>query len=163
MILRKWINIETCRVSRWSESNTHRQCSQLKNIANGEANISGYWRSSYGNEKNRKIKEKNLEPDSNWAPHSNLTRATSEFRRERAENAWRACVWSTHSGWFSSLNILCSSHLCLCFWLRKNEWLFAFRARITICKTPTRLFCKARLFICCKGMENENNCKVSCL
>ena len=24
----------------------------------------------------------------------------------------------------------------------------------SICKTLTYLFCKARLFICCKGMEN---------
>ena len=28
-----------------------------------------------------------------------------------------------------------------------------FRARKVIRKTPTRLFCKAGLFICCKGME----------
>ena len=38
-----------------------------------------------------------------------------------------------------------------------------FRAPKAICKTPTRLFFKAGLFICCKGNKNENNCKVSCL
>ena len=38
-----------------------------------------------------------------------------------------------------------------------------FRARKAIRKTPTRLFGKAALFICCKGNNNENNCKVSCL
>ena len=39
----------------------------------------------------------------------------------------------------------------------------SFRALKAIRKTPTCLFCKARLFICnsCKG--NKNNCKVSCL
>jgi len=36
-----------------------------------------------------------------------------------------------------------------------------FRARKAICKTPTRLFCKADPFIFCK--ENNNNWKVSCL
>ena len=35
-----------------------------------------------------------------------------------------------------------------------------FRARKAIRKTPTRLFGKAALFICCKGNKNENNCKV---
>ena len=30
-------------------------------------------------------------------------------------------------------------------------------------QTPTRLFCEADLFICCKGNKNLNNCKVSCL
>ena len=39
----------------------------------------------------------------------------------------------------------------------------AFRARKAIHKTPTRLFCEAGLFICCKGNKNLNNCKVSCL
>ena len=38
-----------------------------------------------------------------------------------------------------------------------------FRARKAIRKTPTSLFCKAGLFICCKGNKNKNNCKVSCL
>ena len=39
-------------------------------------------------EKSKKKKiEKKLEPESNWAPYSNLTCAMSEFRRERAENA----------------------------------------------------------------------------
>ena len=38
-----------------------------------------------------------------------------------------------------------------------------FRARKAIRKTTTRLFCKAGLFICCKGNKNKNNCKVSCL
>ena len=38
-----------------------------------------------------------------------------------------------------------------------------FRARKTIRKTTTCLFCKAGLFICCKGNKNKNNCKVSCL
>ena len=38
-----------------------------------------------------------------------------------------------------------------------------FRARKAIHKTPTRLFCEAGLFICCKGSKNVNNCKVSCL
>ena len=37
------------------------------------------------------------------------------------------------------------------------------RARKAIRKTPTCLFCKACLFICCKGNKNQNNCKVSCL
>ena len=37
-----------------------------------------------------------------------------------------------------------------------------FRARKTIRKTTTYLFCKAGLFIFCKGNENKNNCKVSC-
>ena len=30
-------------------------------------------------------------------------------------------------------------------------------------KTTTCLFCKAGLFICCKGSNNESNCYVSCL
>ena len=30
-------------------------------------------------------------------------------------------------------------------------------------KTPTRLFCKAGVFICRQGNKNKNNCKVSCL
>ena len=34
-----------------------------------------------------------------------------------------------------------------------------FRARKAIRKTPTCLFCKAGLFICCKGNKNKNNCK----
>ena len=38
-----------------------------------------------------------------------------------------------------------------------------FRARKAIRNTPTRLFCKAGLFICCKGNKNLNKCKVSCL
>ena len=38
-----------------------------------------------------------------------------------------------------------------------------FRARKAIRKTTTSLFCKAGLFICCKGNKNKNNCKVSCL
>ena len=38
-----------------------------------------------------------------------------------------------------------------------------FRARKAIRKTTTRLFCKAGLFICCKGNKNKSNCKVSCL
>ena len=38
-----------------------------------------------------------------------------------------------------------------------------FRARKAIRKTTTCLFCKASLFICCKGNKNKNNCKVSCL
>ena len=38
-----------------------------------------------------------------------------------------------------------------------------FRARKVIRKTTTSLFCKAGLFICCKGNKNKNNCKVSCL
>ena len=38
-----------------------------------------------------------------------------------------------------------------------------FRFRKAIRKTPTRLFCKAGLFICCEGDKNHDNCKVSCL
>ena len=38
-----------------------------------------------------------------------------------------------------------------------------FRARKASRKTTTCLFCKAGLFICCKGNKNKNNCKVSCL
>ena len=38
-----------------------------------------------------------------------------------------------------------------------------FRAQKAICKSTTCLFCKAGLFICCKGNKNNNNCKVSCL
>ena len=30
-------------------------------------------------------------------------------------------------------------------------------------KTPACLFCKAGLFICCKGKKNKNKCKVLCL
>ena len=30
-------------------------------------------------------------------------------------------------------------------------------------KTPTRLFCKAGLLICCKAKKTWNNCNVSCL
>ena len=37
------------------------------------------------------------------------------------------------------------------------------RARKAIRKSTTCLFCKAGLFICCKGNKNKNNCKVSCL
>ena len=33
----------------------------------------------------------------------------------------------------------------------------------TIRKTATCLFCKAGLFICCRGDKNKNDCKVSCL
>ena len=36
-----------------------------------------------------------------------------------------------------------------------------FRTRKAIRKTPTRLFCKAGLFMCCKGSKNQNNCKIS--
>ena len=38
-----------------------------------------------------------------------------------------------------------------------------FRAGKAIRKTTTCLFCKAGLFICCKGNKNKNNCEVSCL
>ena len=38
-----------------------------------------------------------------------------------------------------------------------------FRARKAIRKTATSLFCKAGLFICCRGNKNKYNCKVSCL
>ena len=38
-----------------------------------------------------------------------------------------------------------------------------FRARKTIRKTTTCLFCKAGLLICCKGNKSKNKCKVSCL
>ena len=38
-----------------------------------------------------------------------------------------------------------------------------FRAQKANGKTSTRLFCKAGLFMCCKGYKKENNCKVSCL
>jgi len=38
-----------------------------------------------------------------------------------------------------------------------------FQARKAIRKTSICLFCKADLFICCKGNKNKNNCKVSCL
>ena len=38
-----------------------------------------------------------------------------------------------------------------------------FRARKAIRKSTTCLFCKAGLFMCCKGNKNKNNCKVSCL
>ena len=38
-----------------------------------------------------------------------------------------------------------------------------FRARKAIRKTATCLFCKAGLFICCRGNKNKYNCKVSCL
>ena len=38
-----------------------------------------------------------------------------------------------------------------------------FRAQKAIRKTTTCLFCKAGLFIRCKGNKNQNNCKVSCL
>ena len=37
------------------------------------------------------------------------------------------------------------------------------RARKAFRKTTSCLFCKAGLLICCKGNENKNNCKVSCL
>ena len=37
-----------------------------------------------------------------------------------------------------------------------------FGARKDIRQTPTRFFCKADLFICCKGTKNWNNCRVSC-
>ena len=38
-----------------------------------------------------------------------------------------------------------------------------FRARKAIRKTQTCLFCKAGLFMCCKGYKNENTNEVSCL
>ena len=38
-----------------------------------------------------------------------------------------------------------------------------FRARKTIRKTMTCLFCKAGLLICCKGNKSKNKCKVLCL
>ena len=38
-----------------------------------------------------------------------------------------------------------------------------FRARKAIRKATTCLFCKAGLFICCKGDKSKYNCKVSCL
>ena len=38
-----------------------------------------------------------------------------------------------------------------------------FRARKAIRKITTCLFCKAGLFICCKGNKSKNNGKVSCL
>ena len=38
-----------------------------------------------------------------------------------------------------------------------------FRAPIAIRKTPTHLFCKADLFICCKRNKSQTNCKVSWL
>ena len=38
-----------------------------------------------------------------------------------------------------------------------------FRARKAIRKTTTCLFCKAGLFVCCKGNKDKNNRKVSCL
>ena len=68
-------------------------------------------------------------------------------------------------------NKICSIRYC-------NPWLFpqyfgpgarflkvpnTFRVRIAIRKTPTHLFCKADLFICCKRNKCQNNCKVSCL
>ena len=37
------------------------------------------------------------------------------------------------------------------------------KSRKAICKTPTWLFRKAGLFICCKGDKNKNKCEVSCL
>ena len=37
------------------------------------------------------------------------------------------------------------------------------KSRKAICKTPTWLFRKASLFICCKGNKNKNKCEVSCL
>ena len=46
---------------------------------------------------------------------------------------------------------------------RFSKVLKPFRALKVIHKTPTRLFCEAGLFICCKGNKNVNNCKVSCL
>jgi len=38
-----------------------------------------------------------------------------------------------------------------------------FRARKVNRETPTPLFCKDGLHICCKGNKNWNNCEVSCL
>ena len=38
-----------------------------------------------------------------------------------------------------------------------------FRAGKAIRKTPTWIFYEACLFVCCKGIHNKNNCKVSCL
>ena len=38
-----------------------------------------------------------------------------------------------------------------------------FRAGKAIRKTPTCIFYEACLFVCCKGINNKNNCKVSCL
>ena len=46
----------------------------------------------------------------------------------------------------------------MCLFLESPE---KFSGPKAIRKTPTRLLCKAGLFICCKG--NKNNCKVSCL
>jgi len=46
---------------------------------------------------------------------------------------------------------------------RFSKVLKTFRGRKAIRKTPTCLFCKAGLFICCKGNISKNNCKVSCL
>ena len=40
---------------------------------------------------------------------------------------------------------------------RFSKVLKPFRARKAIHKTPTRLFCEAGLFICCKGNKNLNN------
>ena len=37
------------------------------------------------------------------------------------------------------------------------------KSRKAILETPTRLFCKAGLFICCKESKNQNKCKVPCL
>ena len=56
-----------------------------------------------------------------------------------------------------------------CRWWCKRPWARfskvpkTFRARKAICKTTTCLFCKAGLFIRCKGNKNQNNRKVSCL
>ena len=36
---------------------------------------------------------------------------------------------------------------------RERSVLKTFRARKAICKTPSRSFCKAGLFMCCKGMD----------
>jgi len=38
-----------------------------------------------------------------------------------------------------------------------------FRAQKASRKTPTHLFCKAGLFVCCKGNKHWNNCKFPCL
>ena len=48
-------------------------------------------------------------------------------------------------------------------WARFSKVPKTFWARKAIRKTATRLFCKAGLFICCKGNKKKNNCKVSCL
>ena len=48
-------------------------------------------------------------------------------------------------------------------WARFSKVPRTFRIRKAIRKTPTRLFCKAGPFICCKGNKNQNSRKVSWL